>query len=242
MTITGCILCASTDGRTAARRTGDTDASTRTIRATLETSDRILAVAVADGTAYLACPGGGLRLADVREPAAPQWMAAVALPGVSGHPADALPAAVVQVAGRVYVAARVAGVIVVKAAIGGSIRRAFLPVGGTTTETIAFGPLAVHGVDTPVFDATSRRILFGCAIDVGGWNVCDVAVGAMAVAVTDGLRAYREPRFTANGRALIMRAYDLRTYQDVAAANDPYRAHTIVRLPLDDKVWFSPQP
>jgi hypothetical protein len=42
--------------------------------------------------------------------------------------------------------------------------------------------------------------------------------------------------------ALIMRAYDLRTYQDVAAANDPYRAHTIVRLPLDDKVWFSPQP
>lgn len=199
------------------------DATTRSIRATLETNDRLVAVAVADGTAYVAGTGGSLRLADVRDPDMPGWMAAVELPGVGDGVAEADPVAVVQAGGRVYVAAHDAGVIIVKAAVGASIRRAFLPVAmrgyrytgasdiacgpgdgvvrqpaaspdgrwvvctdgaalyrspvdGGTSEAIPLGPLAVSSVDTPVFDARGERILFGCAVDFGGWNVCDVGV------------------------------------------------------------------
>ena len=70
--------------------------------------------------------------------------------------------------------------------------------------------------------------------------VMDIASGdpGQAASVTDGLRAYREPRFTADGRALVLRAYDLREYQAYAASDDPYRRHTIVRLPLP--IAFSP--
>lgn len=406
------------------------DAATRTVRAALATPDRLLAVDVADGIAYVAGLTGGLRLADVRDPSAPRWMAAVALPGVDGDLPDARPSAVAHAAGRVYVAARAAGVVVVTAAIGPAIRRAYLPVvmrgfrhtgakdvpcgpagevirqpaaspdgrwivctdgrslykaapDGDPAAVIPFGPLAVVAVDTPVFDGGGRRIVFGCAVDGAGWDICDVgteggdaadlthgvlpddwaegrpslspdgrylafdaadtvgddpsrapnaadiyvldlrsralrrvtddpavdrfpsffpdgrtilfrserdgnselyaigvdgaglrrltyddaydaygtvspdgraiaflssrsghddvyvmpAAGGEAVAVTDGLRAYREPRFTADGRALVLRAYRLPEWEYDTVSNDPNAEHAIVRLPLPARWW-----
>ncbi len=62
----------------------------------------------------------------------------------------------------------------------------------------------------------------------------DLASGAVRAA-SDGLRAYREPRFTADGRALVLRAYDLRPYADDAASIDPYRRHEVVWLPVGER-------
>lgn len=102
-------------------------AADKAARGALAGGSRVTAVAARDGTAFLAGPGG-LQLADVTDPAAPRWLAARALPGVGDGATTVEPSGVAEAGGRVFVAAGPAGVPIVAAAVGPSVRQVYLPL------------------------------------------------------------------------------------------------------------------